>query len=234
LENFTIKELIEYGAIIGGILGGLWYYLKYKCIDNRKNTVDSSPTGMNRDGRIHDMLVELRTETRADRVQIFQFHNGDHYDNSVSIRRFSCCYEVVKDLGVASALGLYQNCLVSGYIDGLRVFVESNIPVTKLLYSDLSNGLYKSTMIDTGVYMHIGIPLKGMVKGELKITGLLLISYNDERAITRCSFDALIDEGHTLDTDTREINQRECDGLCPDCRYTKYITRLETELAKIN
>ena len=234
MEGFTIKELIEYGAMFGGLVGGLWYYIHKKRIFTNKNMKnDKAPKGMNRDSRIHDMLVELRTETRADRVQIFQFHNGEFYDNSISIRRFSCCYEVLKE-GIASSFDMYQNCLISGYVDGLRVFVESDTPVTKLIYSQLKNGLYKSTLIDSGVHMQIGIPLKGKVDGEIKITGLLLISYNEERDMDRCSFDALVNEGHIIDTRTDTLVQRECKGNCPDCRYTKYITRLETELAKSN
>ena len=232
-SGITLKDLIEYGFMIGGVIGGVWYMVK-KQMDRRGiPAINTTPVGMQRDSRIHDMLIELRTETRADRVQIFQFHNGEFYDTNISMKRFSCSHEVLKE-GVASSAGSYQNCLVSGYIDGLRVFIESDKPVTKLLFSELENGLYKSTMIDNGVHMHMGIPLKGLVKGELKITGILLLSYNDERDKMQCSFDALIDEGHTVDTDTCELKRRECDGVCSDCRFSKYTTRLETELMKIN
>ena len=235
MNDFPLKDLIEYGALIGGAVAGMWYVIKQRNASIKKDydKLDKAPTGLSRDGRIHDMLVELRTETRADRVQIFQFHNGDHYDNNVSIRRFSCCYEVVKDMGVASSLEIYQNCLLSAYVDGLRVFVESDTPATKLTYSQLSNGLYKSTMINTGVKMQIGITLKGNVKGEQKITGLLLLSYNEERELDRCSFDALVNEGHLINTDTDIWVQRVCDGSCDDCRFSKYTTRIETELAKV-
>jgi len=236
-SGLTIKDMIEYGFMLGGVIAGIWYMVrKHKDrgdVINPPPPPPKNPIGMERDSRIHDMLVELRTETRADRVQILQFHNGEFYDTNISIKRFSCSHEVIKQ-GVASSFDSYQGCLLSGYIDGLRVFIESGSPVTKLLYSDLENGLYKSTMINNGVHLHVGIPLKGLVKGEQRIMGILLLSYNDERAVTQCSFDALIDEGVIVDNETCEIAQRVCDGTCDDCRFSKYTTRLETELIKVN
>jgi len=230
----TFKDMAEYGALFGGLVAGVWYVVRRRIIERRnKRGIVKSPNGLTRDCRIHDMLVELKTETRADRIQIFQFHNGDHYDNRSSIRRFSCCYEVLKD-GASSSFDTYQNCLVSGFVDGLRLLIESNIAVVKLSYKDLDNGLYKSTMIDTGVHTHIGISLKGIVAGEKRVTGLLLLSYNEEREQTACCFGSLVEEGHMFNTNTDVLERRECTGTCEDCRFNKYITRLETELAMSN
>jgi len=241
--DINIRKLTEYGAVLGGALYGFWYayrkniwgkimgFFKPQSFPRRCTVRPRQPEGVARDIRIHNMLVELRTETRADRVQVFQFHNGDYYDNARSIRRFSCSFEILKD-GVSSTFEQFQGCLMSGYIDGLRIFLESERPVAKLHYSDLDNGLYKSGMIESGVHCQMGIVLKGVVKGTQRITGLLIITYNEERSASKCAFNALVDEGFQVMIASNTLMPRRCDGTCNDCRYNRYVPRLESELAK--
>lgn len=181
--------------------------------------------------RVKKMLAELRVESRADRAHVVQYHNGDYYDNQSSIKKFTYCYEDLKN-GISSTVSSYQNCLVSSYIDGLELLMNEDKPVNKLRFDDLDSCLYKSKMIDDGVHLHVGVPLRGKIKGELKIIGFILLSYNSDRVSQRCSFDALAVEGHHVDNDTHEYVQRTCDGTCVDCRFQRYIPLMEVELAK--
>lgn len=234
----VMETMFEYGAYLGGVVYGFYYMHKHSMYRRFfewlkalvMKTKPEGPIGWPRDVRIDNILAELRVETRADRAHIFQFHNGDYYDNNSPIRRFSCCWEKLK-VGVGSAWDQYQGNLVSGFLEGLKIIIEGNDLVTKMNYKDLPNCLYQSYMVTSGAIVHIGTPLFGTVKGIHRTIGFILLTYNDDRPVKECSFSALHDEGGIIDTDTHEWEPRSCEGTCSDCRFNMYKMRLEAELA---
>lgn len=224
-------------AQVGGVIYGI-YFCVVKAFPKRfynwvvgkiREVKPKMPEDLDKDIALDDILSELRVEARADRAHIFQFHNGDHYDNKAPIRRFSATHEKLK-VGVKSACDIYQGKLVSGFLDGLRLILESDKPVSKVSFDELPNGLYKTYMTKTGAHLHVGVPLTGMVKGVPRIVGFILITYNDPTPKTQCTFCALHQEGGLVNSDTSTWEPRVCEGTCPDCRLGMYRTRVEAAL----
>ena len=241
MGTLTIHELIwGYIGAIALLAPGIIYALKHHWPTRFLRWIKwwDDPGQFEKHSKIKQMLTELRVETRADRAHVVQFHNGDYYDNHSSIKKFTYCYEALKN-GVSSqgeeylatVVNHYKDCLVSSYIDGLEILMNEEKAVNKLRYDDLPSCLYKSRMIDDGIHMHVGVPLHGMVDGIRRIIGFILLSYNTDRAMSMCAFDALTFEGHFEDTDTHELAPRECTGICEDCRFQRYIPLFERVLA---
>jgi hypothetical protein len=76
------------GQLLSGMLLGLGLFAWQKFIDWKKSRT-SLAGSVARDRRINDTLIEIRTFYDADRVKLFQFHNGDHYVSGVSIMKLS-------------------------------------------------------------------------------------------------------------------------------------------------
>lgn len=66
----------------------------------KKQIEDSIPRKLKRqsniDMEIIDRMEELKELLGADRVQVYDFHNGGHYANGRSALKTSCTYEVVR------------------------------------------------------------------------------------------------------------------------------------------
>ena len=182
--------------------------------------------------RIKKMLIELRTETKADRAHVVQFHNGEYYDNNSSIKRFTYCYEDLKD-GVSSNQEKYQRRLVSGYAEGLSKLVDGDDPVNKLTVNELDSCLYKGKMLEDGTIAQIGVPLKSKFSGIPRIVGYILLSYNTNRDKERCAFNNLVEEGHFLDNDTDALRERSCHAKCKNCNFQRYIPQFEQALKEV-
>jgi len=241
--DLTIHELIwGYIGALGVLAGffayawkkqwpqrvwGLWirFLIKIKVIKPPPDPTDAHM-------RIKKMLIELRTKTNADRAHVVQFHNGDYYDNNSSIKRFTYCYEDMKD-GISSIQEKYQRRLVSGYIEGLDVLVNGDNTVNKLRASDMESCLYKGKMLEDGIIAQIGIPLRHKFSGIPRIIGYILLSYNKDRVPEKCAFNGLMKEGHFINSDTDSIVERQCSASCKDCSFHTYIPQFEHALSEI-
>lgn len=69
-------------------------------IKAKKKIEDSIPRKLRRQSNIDIEIItrmeELKELIDADRVQIYDFHNGEHYANGRSALKISCTYEVVR------------------------------------------------------------------------------------------------------------------------------------------
>ena len=61
---------------------------------------------------VNDELYKILEYSTADRVYIFQFHNGVAYYNGKHAQRFTCTYEIVRD-GISRLSPEYVNMQVS-------------------------------------------------------------------------------------------------------------------------
>lgn len=72
-----------------------------KCIKNAKREVETIPKKIRKQALIDNIIIEkmeeLKERLNADRVQIYDFHNGGHYANGRSALKTSCTYEVVRN-----------------------------------------------------------------------------------------------------------------------------------------
>lgn len=179
---------------------------------------------------INQILIELLTDTDAARAQVLLFHNGEHYRiHNMSIQRFTCAYERVA-AGIAPAAEYYTRKLISHYIDGLELIVEAETGVAVIDTSDLPDCPYKAGMLATHSKIHVGMPLYW----RKQLVGILLVSFMDEkRRKSDCSFRNIVGEGAMVDTQTKTVELRHCQGgKCADCKYKRYVLRLEAALEK--
>ena len=228
----SIETFFKWGGYIAALILGFWKLLRKKKPDADKPVIVIPPTPPINYGiaiSITELLVELRIESRSDRAQVFLFKNGEHYIvSNTSVQRFNCPYERMAP-GIAPVAEQFEGSLISSYIDGLEKIVEAEGKAAIITRDELPDGAWKTAMIKTGAHMQVGIALTW--RGS--IIGFLLTTYLDEdRKPNTCSFDALVEEGGLIKTDTCEMVRRHCKGSCPDCHYREYIARLEDLLAQ--
>ena len=101
-------DIIEIATTVGTILAGFCVCFKvFKTkIDEFLKTWQGSvsskvPKQSQTDIKILKRMEEVKELLNADRVHIYEFHNGEHYANGRSALKISCTYEVCK-AGVSS------------------------------------------------------------------------------------------------------------------------------------
>ena len=90
LNDFALL-IIAIGAVVVAII---------KSYKNTKQEIDTLPKKIKRQVNIDDSIIskmeDLKEFLNADRVQIYDFHNGGHYANGRSALKTSCTYEVIR------------------------------------------------------------------------------------------------------------------------------------------
>lgn len=94
----------------------IWEFLKSKFTYKKlkKDEID-------RDGKIREILIELRTIVHADRTCLFQFHNGSVFTTKNPIWRLSNTHESVSP-GISSEIGKLQDMKASSMTEVLQSF----------------------------------------------------------------------------------------------------------------
>lgn len=97
MNNIT-EFLNDFALLILG-LGALVVAL-LKTYKNTRKELDSIPKKLKRQASVDNLIIEelekLKESVNADRVQIYDFHNGGHYANGRSALKTSCTYEVCR------------------------------------------------------------------------------------------------------------------------------------------
>ena len=95
-----------------------------KAIKSTKKEFDSLPKRIKKQVDIDDFIIskmeEVKEQLNADRVQVYDFHNGGHYANGRSALKTSCSYEVVR-----SGISRKQSFLQSIPLSCLSRFVST-------------------------------------------------------------------------------------------------------------
>lgn len=73
------------------------------------------PSIVNQSSEVLARLRHLRSDIRADRIMVFQYHNGSHNISGVDFAKMSCTHEVVKP-GLKSVQQELLNLPVSAYM----------------------------------------------------------------------------------------------------------------------
>lgn len=134
----------------------------------------------NIDNEIIKRMEELKEYLNADRVQVYDFHNGGHYANGRSALKTSCTYEVCRT-GCRS----YQMYLQSIPLSCIPQFIETLLNNEELGINDLED--MKDTMTSTyhlkkdqGVRCFYDIVIHNKNKEPI---GFLAIQYLEENKI---------------------------------------------------
>jgi hypothetical protein len=114
-------------AIIGGVATlaatALSYYFKVKYDRDSKHKLLKCHVDQN--ANVYTALDFTLKELGADRVHIFEFHNGDTYYSGSSQQKFSSTYEVVKN-GISSECTNLQNLRISSFNTLIKDVIEKD------------------------------------------------------------------------------------------------------------
>lgn len=96
----------NFGYILAGVIIAYIVCKKkineyFKGIEKNLNVGYKVPKQVKKDVEIIRRMEQLKEILNADRVQVYEFHNGEHYANGRSALKFSCTYEVYR-VGVQS------------------------------------------------------------------------------------------------------------------------------------
>ena len=126
---FSAENMINLGTnlatIIGGLLVGFYTFSKkfaeFKTTNESKSIAKGDIKRQSEvDMKIIKRLEEAKECLNADRVQIYDFHNGVHYANGRSAIKITCTYEACR-YGIKS----YQNHLSGLPISCLPNFIST-------------------------------------------------------------------------------------------------------------
>lgn len=140
--------------------------------------------------RVHNLLIELRTKTDADRACVFLFHNGQNFSNKNPLWRLSCTQEYCRD-GVTHEIDGLQNILSSIYWDGLAVFFankdEKEAGIETHTYGQnkvylinvhaLDDSYYKRSLVARGIKLKFSTP---MLDSKSEVVGFVCLNYCDD------------------------------------------------------
>ena len=109
--NKITETITGLGLMIAAIFGLIVIILKGK-----REVQNNLPTKIKKQSSIDvgiiEHMEELKELVNADRVQLYDFHNGGHYANGRSALKISCTYEVVRT-GIQPSQRLLQDIPIS-------------------------------------------------------------------------------------------------------------------------
>lgn len=184
-------ELSEFwiglGQVLSGVLLGViavWArsaknYLKKKTIKRsiRENLM------------IKQLLAEIRSYCDADRVQLYQFHNGDHYVSGGSIQKASMTHFVL-NRGVGIPFEATHQNIPIGYLLGVT---DEILKISTVFYSSddlLQDSYFKGLLRYGGAKSAL---IRGIFSSKHDMIGFLSIAWFDEVTITAAQQAAIKD-----------------------------------------
>ncbi len=137
-----MEKLITLLNTIGSLLIAFaGVYVAYK--NSKKVVEETIPTKIKKQCNV-DFEINLRMEyikelLGADRVQIYDFHNGEHYANGRSALKTTCTYEAIR-----SGIKSYQNELQAVPLTCIPKFIQALLSKEKIECNNLEE--IKDTM----------------------------------------------------------------------------------------
>ncbi len=118
---------------------------------------------------VHLSIREIRRRYNADRVYIWQFHNGGSFYTNAPMQKVSVTYERNSD-GLERKAEKNQNHLVSHFTSFIKTVLDN-----RMFYSDVNNmedlGL-RSLSLSQGIKSHTSVPIFDRDKNLVAILSL--------------------------------------------------------------
>lgn len=159
---FSVENLQNIGMIVGTIIAAA--YTSYKTIMNKLNAESKAkqaevPRAIKRQSDLDCSIIEeaeiVKEAVMADRVQVYEFHNGTHYANGRSALKTTCTYEVCR-YGVSSCLNILSGVplsVIPAFIKKLLHDGELYIPDIEVIKETMpSTYSLKKSMDISGFY----------------------------------------------------------------------------------
>jgi len=123
LAGVSVTIIAIHKKLTNWFLNTIWNKLSKRYRNSKLNVVE-----INADVKIREILIELRTITRADRASLFQFHNGSVFSTKNPIWKVSNTHESVAP-GISSEIGNLQDIKSSSLVETLQCFWrDTNYP----------------------------------------------------------------------------------------------------------
>jgi len=112
------KSFDTISLIVAGTLGVIWGGVKFWKSRPKQDNFMAIHT------EIHELLTELRLNSKAMRVSILQFHNGEYFMDGISMRKFSITHESSHKGYISQSLK-FKNVLCSLFVPLLHKVLDN-------------------------------------------------------------------------------------------------------------
>lgn len=170
MDWVRIIELLvtSFTSIIVALVGAGFFK---RIADNKKKnrSRDSLLQQIKKDEIIHLAIRDVRRRYNADRVYIWQFHNGGNFYTTSPIQRLSITYERNSD-GLERKAEKNQNMLVTSFTNYIKDIIDGN-----MYYSDINNMsdiALRSLENSNGTKSHTAVPIYDRDKNLVAILAL--------------------------------------------------------------
>ena len=196
MEN-VINFLNDFSLLIVAVSATIVAIIKsYK---NTKNEIDTLPKKIKQQISIDDSIIskmeDLKEMLNADRVQIYDFHNRDHYANGRSALKTSCTYEVIRT-GISHKQSYLQSIPLSclsrfisklmndGFLEVKNLEeIKDEMPSTYQLKKDMQINSFYDVILNNKNGEPIGFLAVQYVKNKYNI-----LSEKDKQEILKLKF----------------------------------------------
>ena len=196
MENI-INFLNDFSLLIVAVSATIVAIIKsYK---NTKSEIDTLPKKIKYQVNIDDSIIskmeDLKELLNADRVQIYDFHNGGHYANGRSALKTSCTYEVIRT-GISHKQSYLQSIPLSclskfisklmndGFLEVKNLEeIKDEMPSTYQLKKDMQINSFYDVILSNKNGEPIGFLAVQYVKNEYNI-----LSEKDKQEVLKLKF----------------------------------------------
>ncbi len=170
MDWVNIAELLitSLTSIVVALVGaGFFRRMSDKKVKNKSR--ESLMQQIKNDEIVHLSIREIRRRYNADRVYIWQFHNGGSFYTNAPMQKVSVTYERNSD-GLERKAEKNQNHLVSHFTSFIKTVLDN-----RMFYSDVNNmedlGL-RSLSLSQGIKSHTSVPIFDRDKNLVAILSL--------------------------------------------------------------
>lgn len=156
--DLFIKIIGPIGTILGAVIGVyLRHYLKKKRERKEAEAQDPVINDINRCEEINSYIDNILNDVGADRMVIYQFHNGDHYYTGHDIQKMSAVFES-RSSGTSQERVNNQNLLVSYYNKFLKELIHYGSYFRRDV-SKVNDAALRDHLLSQGVKSFLSFPV---------------------------------------------------------------------------
>lgn len=179
---------------------GAGYFKRYN--DTKKESYSKSKLmeQIRKDEIVHLAIRDLRRKYNADRIYVWQFHNGGNFYTTYPMQKTSITYERVSD-GLERKSERYQNMLISNFTSYIKQVIDGNMFYYEM--NDLEDLLIRSMCQQYGTQSHVALPVYDDKQHLIAILSLdWVFSDVPEEYLSENQFNKLIKEDLTKEANS--------------------------------
>lgn len=178
MNNF-LDKLLAYESLVVAFVtlistfAGIW--IKTKLAREKKDRELEDATIKNEN--ILLLLKRLIKTLDADRVYIFEFHNGNYFSSGLPMQKFTCTYEVVED-GISAECHNPGEYRVSNFNEYIMNIIKQRDFIIEDVDSMQEKPLLKNLLIQKGVKSLYNFPIRDIKDKTIGFIGVDFVKEN--------------------------------------------------------